>query len=242
LPIDEALTLCRQIASGLEAAHEKGVVHRDIKPANVMISPEGVAKILDFGLAKTVPSDALGSEVPTARRGLTVPGAISGTLGYMSPEQARGLTLDERTDIWAFGCVMYEALAGSRLFSGPTPADTLLAILSRDADLTALPQSVPPRVRQLIERCLRRDLRRRLRHIGDARLELEEPWTDVSEPAAAPPAPRSVVVWAAALTAVLGAGALGWILGAGGERPTAARSISVQRLTDLAGLEESVSG
>ena len=171
LPLREALGLFRQIAEGLEAAHEKGIVHRDLKPANVKITPDGKAKVLDFGLAKVMDrASPASSEFPTG----TAPGAISGTAAYMSPEQARGQALDRRTDVWAFGATLYEALTGRRAFPGATVSDVLVQVLEHDPDWSALPEGTPVTVRQLLRRCLRKDLSSRLRDIADARIQLED--------------------------------------------------------------------
>ena len=153
----EALSIARQIAEALEAAHEKGVVHRDLKPANIKITPQGVVKVLDFGLAKAT-GDGAGSDLtqsPTAAIGGTHAGVILGTAAYMSPEQARGKPVDKRTDIWAFGCVLYETLVGRTAFAGETLSDILVAILDRDPDLSALPLKTPDKVRDLLRRCLK---------------------------------------------------------------------------------------
>ena len=177
LPVAEALDVCRQIAGGLEAAHEAGVVHRDLKPANVRITPEGVVKILDFGLAKPVGPNAPGSGTSSAQSDsflATAEGMILGTPTYMSPEQARGKPVDRRTDIWAFGCVLYECLTGKRAFEGDAFGDLIAAILEHEPDLGALPPRTPARVRRLIERCLIKDPARRIRDIGDVGLELDE--------------------------------------------------------------------
>ena len=178
MAVEDALPLFTQIAEGLEAAHEKGIIHRDLKPANIMIEPSGKAKILDFGLARfaEVDPDAPdqgGSQSPTLTRG-TALGAILGTAAYMSPEQARGKRVDKRTDIWAFGCCLYEALTGKRVFGGETPTDTIAAVVKSEPDWSALSSETSPRLRELMERCLRKDSRRRLHDIADARLELEE--------------------------------------------------------------------
>ena len=175
LPLDEALDVCRQIAEGLEAAHEAGVVHRDLKPDNVRITPEGAVKILDFGLAKPIgPSARESGTLPMQSDSflVTSEGMILGTPTYMSPEQARGKPVDRRTDIWAFGCVLFECLTGKRAFQGDAFGDLIVAILEREVDLEALPAATPPHVRRLIVRCLVKDPRTRLRDIGEARVAL----------------------------------------------------------------------
>jgi serine/threonine protein kinase len=184
--IEDALNLASQIADALEAAHEKGVVHRDLKPANIKITPEGRVKVLDFGLAKIaepspgasrhpLPEGEGFANSPTLSALQTAGGVILGTAAYMSPEQARGKTVDRRADIWAFGCVLFEMLTGRQTFSsGETVSDTLAGILARDPDWSALPPGIPTKVRALLERCLRKDPDRRLRDIGDARVEIEE--------------------------------------------------------------------
>ena len=187
LPVDEALDICRQIAEALEAAHEEGIIHRDLKPANVLITPEGRAKVLDFGLAKTVeraPADTDLSHSPTITIAGTETGVILGTAPYMSPEQVRGKPLDKRADIWAFGCVLYEMLAGSRAFNRETVADTLAAILEVDPPWDAVPGDTPAPVRVLLHRCLQKDPKLRLRDIGDAWVEIE---TTLTGPVSAAP-------------------------------------------------------
>ena len=179
VPLHETLPILQQIAKALEAAHEAGIVHRDLKPANIKVRSDGTVKVLDFGLAKAMdPAGVSGAEdlanSPTLPAHATQMGTILGTVAYMSPEQARGKTVDKRTDIWAFGCVLYEMLSGRRAFEGETVSDTIAAVLSKDPDLNALGAGVPPAVRELLRRCLQRDVRQRLRDIGDARIALEE--------------------------------------------------------------------
>ncbi|HEY3132270.1 MAG TPA: protein kinase [Acidobacteriota bacterium] len=180
LDIEDALKICGQIAEALEAAHEKGIIHRDLKPANIKITPEDKVKVLDFGLAKAFaptessPNLSISPTSPTLALESMRSGVILGTAAYMSPEQARGKQLDKRTDIWSFGCVLYEALTGRQAFFGETLSDTIAAILQKDPDWNALPESVPNGVRTLLNRCLQKDRQRRLRDAGDARLELEE--------------------------------------------------------------------
>ena len=178
LPVKEAIDIARQIADALDAAHEKGIVHRDLKPANVKITPQGVVKVLDFGLAKLeagIGDSAVGvTEAPTITVNDTREGLIVGTAAYMSPEQARGQAIDKRTDIWAFGCVLYEMLTGRAVFARDTLTDTLAAVVEREPDWTLLPGRQLAPVRRLIERCLDKEPKRRLRDIGDLRHQLEE--------------------------------------------------------------------
>ena len=175
LPLEEVLPIARQIAEALEAAHEKGIVHRDLKPANIKITPQGVVKLLDFGLAKAVaeePADM--SNSPTLSLAMTSAGMILGTAAYMSPEQARGKTVDRRADIWAFGVVLLETLTGKKTYPGETIADTLAAVITKDPALETLPEGTPPFLRTLLHRCLEKDPKRRLRDIGEARIAIED--------------------------------------------------------------------
>jgi serine/threonine protein kinase len=175
IDVDDAIRLAAEVAAGLETAHEKGIIHRDLKPANVKITADGHAKILDFGLAKAMTGDAASAELmnsPTLTARATEAGMILGTAAYMSPEQARGKTVDKRTDIWAFGAVLFEMLTGRRAFEGESVSDTLASVLRSDPDWSLVPAAVPPHVRSLLARCLDRDTSRRLRDIGEARLAL----------------------------------------------------------------------
>jgi serine/threonine protein kinase len=177
LPVEESLEVCRQIAEGLEAAHERGVIHRDLKPANIKITPEGKVKILDFGLAKAFQEETAAADLsqsPTLTAAMTRAGVILGTAAYMSPEQAKGKTVDKRTDIWVFGCILYECLSGKSVFEGETVTETLAAVLTRDPSWDSLPPATPALVRNLLSRCLERNSGERLRDIGEARIELQK--------------------------------------------------------------------
>jgi serine/threonine protein kinase len=217
LPPEEAMAIARQIADALEAAHDKGIVHRDLKPANVKIRPDGSVKVLDFGLAKTAEAAEVTADSPTM---LSIPGMIMGTAGYMSPEQARGQSVDKRADIWAFGVVLYEMLTGKALFQGETVSDILVELLGREPDLGALPGHIRP----VVERCLRKDPRKRWQAIGDARIALEEAEAlpERAEPSTVVEARRSLLPWAIAGALLLIAAATSLIA----MRATRATSVS----------------
>jgi eukaryotic-like serine/threonine-protein kinase len=177
IPIEEALRLAKQICDALEYAHERGIVHRDLKPANVKVAHDDTVKILDFGLAKAMEDDPASLDIstsPTLSRMATQAGVLLGTAAYMSPEQAKGKPVDRRADIWAFGCVLYEMLTGKHMFSGETTTDTLASVIKEEPDWSPLPTATPERVRVLLQRCLQKDPRQRLRDIGDARISIEE--------------------------------------------------------------------
>jgi serine/threonine-protein kinase len=183
IPLDETLDICRQIAEGLEAAHEKGIIHRDLKPANVKVTPEGKVKVLDFGLARALHDQASKADLshsPTITDEMTRPGVVLGTAAYMSPEQAKGKVVDRRADIWAFGCVLYECLTARRAFRGDGITEVMARILEAEPDWSQLPIDTPPVVRSLLRRCLQKDPNIRLHDIADARVEILE---GISEPA-----------------------------------------------------------
>jgi Tol biopolymer transport system component len=188
IPIDEALRIAKQICEALEYAHERGVVHRDLKPANIKISRDDTVKILDFGLAKAVQGEASDADIansPTLTHMATQAGILLGTAAYMSPEQAKAKPVDRRADIWAFGCVLYEMLTGKMAFRGETVTDTLAAVIKEEPDWAQLPAGTSARVRVLLQRCLQKDPKQRLRDIGDARISLDEVLAGGPEPSVA---------------------------------------------------------
>jgi serine/threonine-protein kinase len=206
VPVDEALAIAGQIAAALEAAHERGVIHRDLKPANIKITPDGAVKVLDFGLAKMLaPAGSLSpggregpgegaTHSPTLSIAATAQGMILGTAAYMAPEQARGRPVDKRADIWAFGCVLYEMLSGARAFEDEDVSLTLSRVLQREPDFDALPTETPPRVRQALRVCLRKDLKQRAADIHDVRLALDGAFETVQPAAGGPAATPAVAV------------------------------------------------
>jgi Tol biopolymer transport system component len=207
IPVEESLAIARQIAEALEAAHERGVIHRDLKPANIKVDPDGVVKVLDFGLAKSVDGGAGElANSPTLSVRATEAGVILGTAAYMAPEQARGRAIDRRADIWAFGVVLFEMLTGRRAFDGDTVSDLIASVIKETPPLEALPPDLPRPVRRLIERCLEKDPKQRLRDIGEARVLLSRPF---DEPAVAPPiAPAAPPARAARSSRILLTGSL----------------------------------
>ena len=222
IPVEEALKIALQITEGMEAAHEKGIIHRDLKPANIKITPEGQVKILDFGLAKALEGEtpvADLSQSPTLSQAATQAGVLLGTAAYMSPEQARGKPVDKRTDIWAFGVVLYEMLTGRRIFEGEDVTDTLASVLKSDPEWKALSAETPSVVRRLLQRCLMRDTQRRLRDIGEARISIEEYLADPSDAMVQPTgevaqaAQQSKLPWVAAIVCgIVVAGVAAWNL------------------------------
>jgi len=224
IPLDEVLPIARQIADGLEAAHERGIVHRDLKPANIKVRDDGTVKVLDFGLAKATAAPAGASltgggpqHSPTfTSPAMTQMGMILGTAAYMAPEQAKGRIVDRRADIWAFGCVVYEMLTAKRAFPGEDITDTLAAIVRAEPDWTALPAATPASLRRLLRRCLEKDARQRLSSMGDARLDLNEREDPQTTAPVAPPR-RSIPIWVLAGSVVAGAAvAAGAFVFAGG--------------------------
>ena len=226
LPTTEALTIARQIASALEAAHERGVVHRDLKPANIKITPAGTVKVLDFGIAR---SSAVGDARAHTTAMATRTGLILGTPAYMSPEQARGLAVDKRTDIWAFGCVLFEMLTGAGAFAAGTASDSLARVIEREPDWSRLPPNLPDSIDRLVRRCLQKDPADRLHDIADARIEI----SDVGAvPPAQQPSPlfRDWRVRLAVAVIVVGAIAAGWVWRSGRRVNPAEAALSVVAL------------
>jgi Tol biopolymer transport system component len=245
LALPEALAVAQQIADALDAAHRAGIIHRDLKPSNTKITPDGVVKVLDFGLAKALAAEGSSSDLsksPTLTVGGTSAGMILGTAAYMSPEQARGQPVDKRTDIWAFGCVLFEMLTGSSAFARETVTDTIVAVVGTEPDWKSLPADTPGSIRRLLTRCLQKDARRRLHDVADARIEIEDAVATPAEPVPVQ-APRrwSRMALPALTLGIATALVLLWVARDRFGRPAtkASPDTRVTRLTDLPGLEES---
>jgi serine/threonine protein kinase len=230
IPVDEALPIARQIAEALEAAHEQGIIHRDLKPANVKLRSDGTVKVLDFGLAKprTFGADTVGDDGPLNSPTITSPamtaiGVILGTAAYMSPEQAKGRAADKRSDVWAFGCILYEMFTGKRTFAGDDVADTMASVLRDEPDWNALPHNVPAAIRVIVRRCLEKDPRRRIADFSTIRFVVDEPAISTAvggaraEPAAAPSMlwRRAVPIVATTIVASIATGVAVWTLRSG---------------------------
>lgn len=234
IPIEKALPIARQIAEALDAAHERGIIHRDLKPANVKVRSDGTVKLLDFGLAKALePPSGVGADMTVSTitsPAMTRTGVILGTAAYMSPEQARGQAVDKRTDIWAFGCVLFEMLTGRPAFAGATISDTIAAILGHEPDWKELSQATPARVRRLLQRSLEKDFKRRLRDIGDAQAEIDDALTSSGGPYVREhrEVPGRRWIWGLAFTLVAAGLGVGWTI-AHFQRPIA--DVRAARLT-----------
>src|SRR5262245_40458369 len=211
VPIHDALEITKQICEALEAAHERGIIHRDLKPANVKITPDGRVKVLDFGLAKAIedaPANTTLSNSPTMLLSGTIGGMILGTAAYMSPEQAKGRAVDQRSDIFALGCVLYEMLTAARAFQGEDLAEILAQVLTREPDWTRLPVDAPPRIRELLRLCLEKNIRNRRSSATDVRLDIEQGLAGAGGVEGSAPTPRKRPLWMWPVAGVIGAALL----------------------------------
>ena len=242
LPLETALPLARQIAEALEYAHERGIIHRDLKPANVKVTPDGAAKVLDFGLAKAIedpaPSGSPADSPTITLAAATRAGVILGTAAYMSPEQAHGKNADRRSDIWSFGAVLYEMLTGEQAFKGESVSDTLASVLKLEPDWNRLPANTPAAIRRLLRRCLTKDRKQRLQAIGDARIAIEEVIQGQPDEAPAAVTRRPPIAWVlvALMTVIAGVALWGWL------RPAPPEARNVVRLTITLPVTTSIPG
>ena len=241
MPLEQALPLARQLADALEAAHQRGIIHRDLKPLNIKITPEGTLKVLDFGLAKSMWDGGNAADLQQAAT-VTLDGVVVGTVAYMSPEQARGSPVDKRTDIWAFGCVLYEMLAGRKAFQGDTQSDVIAGVMQRSPEWAALPAGLPAPLLRLLHRCLEKDPKRRLRDMGDAQLELEDAgMTPAAELQPSPSRRFSSLLWLALGLLLALTAAAGWLILSRRPPQNPLANAHFTRLTDWEGEERDAS-